>query len=437
MPAAWQGRGQPVGPGPGAPGRRRVAVAPSKCFISSPDNLQECQKTMTTKTALHRSLTAPQERIEWNESSPLTMNIETRRGTVETRQGRFVGGVSDGVEVIEVDTGSVRAMILPTRGMSIWRLQSNGIRFGWDSPVAGPVHPSAVPLFDPTGLGWLEGFDELVVRCGLESNGAPEHDLAGNLVYPLHGRIGNLAAQALSIDYDEASGRVEVIGQVVESRLFVKRLRLRSRIRFHAGSPNVELLDDVTNDLSKPASMQLLYHINVGTPVLGSGATLEAAIDQLAPKDALSASEIETWNHYQAPQDGFEERVYFARLRADDGHLTTVMLRSADGETGLGVTFNISGLPRFVLWKHTAAESDGYVTGLEPSTNYPNQRSYEQEQGRVVELAAGQTVSYRVTLQPLTSAEMVNAVAQRIRHLSGDQPAEVFKGPRPGWTPGA
>jgi len=390
-----------------------------------------------TKTLQHRSLTAPLERIEWDESSPLTMDIETRGGTVETRHGRFVGGVSDRVEVIEVDTGSVRAMILPTRGMSIWKMESHGIRFGWDSPVAGPVHPSAVPIFDPSGIGWLEGFDELVVRCGLESNGAPEHDAGGQLIYPLHGRIGNLSAESLSIEYDEASGRVEVIGEVVESRLFVKRLRLRSRIRFHAGREHVELLDDVTNDLSQPATMQLLYHINVGTPVLGEGSKLEAAIDQLAPRDTLAASEIDNWNDFGAPQDGYSERVYFARLRADENHLTTTMLRSGDGETGLGVTFNVNGLPRFILWKNTAAESDGYVAGIEPSTNYPNTRSYEQEQGRLIEIAAGETASFRVTLQPLTNAEMVKEVSARIENLQGDQPTEVAEMPKPGWTPGA
>ncbi len=392
---------------------------------------------MTTKTALHRSQNAPQESIHWDESSPLTMNIETREGTVKTRHGRFLGGVSDGVEVIEVDTGSVNALILPTRGMSIWQLESKGIRFGWDSPVAGPVHPSAVPIFDPSGIGWLEGFDELVVRCGLESNGAPQFDDAGHLVYPLHGRIGNIPAQSLAIEYDEASGRVEVIGEVLESRLFVKRLRLRSRIRFTAGSANVELLDDVTNDLARSASMQLLYHINVGSPVLGAGAKLEAAIVQLAPKDKLSASEIETWNDYGPPQAGYSERVYFARLRADDSNLTTTMLRSADKQSGLAVTYNINGLPRFVLWKNTAAESDGYVTGIEPATNYPNTRSYEQSQGRVVEIAAGDTRSFRLKLQPLTDAAMVKEVSEQITKIQGDAPPEISKSPKPGWSPGA
>ncbi len=194
--------------------------------------------------------------------------------------------------------------------MSIWKMVADGIRFGWDSPVAGPVHPSRVPLFDPSGIGWLEGFDELLVRCGLHSNGAPEHDGQGKLIHPLHGRIGNLAADSLAIEYDEASGRLEVIGEVLESRLFVNRLRLRSRTRFHAGRADVDLLDDVTNDLSKPATMQLLYHINVGEPVLGEGSVLEAPIDSLAPKDALSATEIDRWNQFDGPR----ERLFRARL---------------------------------------------------------------------------------------------------------------------------
>ncbi len=392
---------------------------------------------MTTKTASQRSLHALQESIRWDVASPLTMNVQTRQGTIETRHGRFVGGASDQVEVIEIDTGAVRATILPSRGMSIWMLEAGGRRFGWNSPVAGPIHPGLVPIFDPSGIGWLEGFDELVVRCGLESNGAPEHDDSGHLLYPLHGRIGNLPATSLSIEYDEASGRLEVIGEVLESRLFIKRLRLRSRIRFQAGSANVELLDDVTNDLAKPATMQLLYHINVGPPVLGAGARLEAPIESLAPKDALSAGEIEQWNEFDGPQAGYAERVYFARLRADDANLTTAMLRSADGECGLGVTFNVNGLPRFVLWKNTAADSDGYVTGLEPATNYPNTRSFEEKQGRVVEIGAGDTIAFRVKLHPLTSAEAVSEMSKRIEKLRGDQPPEIHSRPRPGWTPGA
>ncbi len=392
---------------------------------------------MPTQTSTQRVLGPREDNIRWDQSSALTMQVETRSGLIKTRYGKFIGGASDGVEVIEVDTGETTTLILPTRGMSIWRIRSSGIDFAWQSPVAGPIHPNQVPTFDPSGLGWLEGFDELVVRCGLESNGAPQFDDNGQLVYPLHGRIAGTPAAGLSIEYDEASGRLEVIGEMVESRLFFKRLRLRSRIRFHAGSDDVELLDDVTNDLTIPASMQLLYHINLGTPVLTEGAVMEAAIESLAPKDALSAGEIESWNQVGPPQEGFSERVYFARLQADENNVTTTMLRSADQATAMAVSYNVSGLPKFIFWKNTAAIPDGYVVGMEPATNYPNTRQFEKDQGRVVEIAGGQTKSFRVTLHPLTTQERVAEFGQKIDKLREEQPGEIHSTPRPGWTPGA
>ena len=390
---------------------------------------------MTTKTSDLRSLHSPNQRISWNDPSPLSMEIDTREGKISTRYGIFSGGASDGVEVIEVATGSVRALILPTRGMGLWKVEKDGVDFTWDSPISGPIHPSLVPVFDPNGIGWLEGFDELVVRCGLESNGAPEYDPAGHLLYPLHGRIANLPAQSLSIEYDEASGRLDVIGEVLESRLFIKRLRLRSRIRFHAGSAEISLLDDVTNDLSKPATMQLLYHINLGQPILEAGSVLEVPVATLAPKDELSAKEIDQWNQFNGPETGYAERVYFAELKSDDTASTTALLRNANQTRGFAVSFNTAKLPRFILWKNTAAVSDGYVVGLEPATNFPNTRSFEQSQGRVLELQPEETVSFRVTLEPLTSEAEVARISERVARLRDDGSEQIHTSPKTGWSP--
>ena len=448
--------------------KKRVAWArsPPKCFIVNDHDVQEdgAEEDRTvdpltighylrqntprflpalinhdpmTELLIHRDAKEPESSIEWDNQSQLTKTVETRLGEIQTRHGRFVGGVSDGVEVIEVDTGPARIIILPSRGMSIWKVESEGVRFGWDSPISGPVHPALVPVFDPSGLGWLEGFDELVVRCGLESNGAPEHGDDGQLIFPLHGRIGNLPANSLSIEINEASGRVEVIGEVIESRLFFRRLRMKSRVRLNAGSSAIELLDDVTNELSRPTTVQMLYHINVGSPTLGEGASVDAAVEELAPKDALSAGEIEQWNTYAAPESGYTERVYFARLQSNDANETTAMLRSADGTKGLAVRYNTGNLPRFILWKNTGAESDGYVTGLEPATNYPNTRSFEEKEGRVAEVPAGETISFRVNLYPLTDEASVKETSAQIEALRVDPDPKIHKAPRPGWTPGA
>ena len=390
-----------------------------------------------TKTKTARSLDERMQNVAWDSNSPLSVAFRSARGEIQTRHGRFIGGRAHGIEIVRIDTGAAVVHILPTRGMAIWNIECDSTRFGWDSPVDGPVHPSLVPIHDPSGLGWLEGFDELLVRCGLESNGAPEHDDSGKLIYPLHGRIANLPADGLQIEYDEASGRLELIGDYRESRLFFSNFRLRSRVRVQVGSPIVEVLDDVTNERSTPASMQLLYHVNVGVPVLEKGSKLIMPVDELAPKDSLSASEIETWNEYDDPQSGYSERVYFAKLYSDDANLTSAMLQNADASQALAVTYGAKNLPRFIVWKNTADRADGYVTGLEPATNFPNQRSYEASQDRVVELQPEQTVSFRVSLNPLTDSESIAAMSERIERIADDRSPTIHKVPRPGWSPGA
>ncbi|HID21694.1 MAG TPA: DUF4432 family protein, partial [Planctomycetaceae bacterium] len=92
------------------------------------------------------------------------------------RKQTLRGGLQDGVEIVEINNGRMRLTVLPTRGMGIWKAWVDQTPLGWNSPVRGPVHPKFVPLTEPSGLGWLEGFDELAVRCGLESNGEPDFD---------------------------------------------------------------------------------------------------------------------------------------------------------------------------------------------------------------------------------------------------------------------
>ena len=342
--------------------------------------------------------------------------------------GRFVvrltqlsPGHSAGMDCITVDTGTenggVVAAILPDRGMGLWKCWSNDIEFGWQSPVNGPVHPQNVPINDASGTGWLVGFDELVVRCGLQSNGAPEFAENGSLRHPLHGRIANLAAHRLDIQIDVENGILDVVGIVSESRFLVYALELQTRYRFRVGSPVIEVIDTVTNRSSQTGSMQMLYHINVGQPVLQSGSSVHAAYRSLAPRDARAAESIETWNRCEGPSSGYREQVYFIDPIADEQSWSEAMLASADGAFGFAVHFDTRTLPYMSLWKNTVAVEDGYVVGLEPATGFPNVRSFEERNGRVVALQGGESKTFRLKLQPLTTPNAVTQSRSRIESL--------------------
>jgi hypothetical protein len=344
------------------------------------------------------------------------------------------GGLSDGVDVVEVNNGAIQFEVLPTRGMGLGSLSlADGRRVGWRSPVRGPVHPQFVNLFDPSGLGWLDGFDEFLCRCGLESNGAPEFDAAGKLLYPLHGKIANRPAHRVVVSFDDATDEIVIRGEVEESRLFFTRLRLTTTIRARLGEPRLSIRDEVTNFAATPGEMELLYHINFGGDLLGEGARLVAPIKRLVPRNAHAASDLDRWDVYAGPTTGYAERVYFMQLAAGADGRSQVLLRNRDGSFGATVEADVRQLPCFTLWKNTAAVEDGYVTGLEPGTNFPNVRSFESQQGRVVKLGPGETRAFEIAIGLYGDAASVQAAAAGVAQLQqGIMPA-ISREPTRDW----
>ena len=343
-------------------------------------------------------------------------------------------GKSLGMKCLTVDTGAMRTVLLPYRGMGIWKTWVQGIEFGWQSPVAGPVHPALVPIGDPSGIGWLEGFDELLVRCGLLSNGAPDFDSNGKVLYPVHGRIANLPVSELKIQADPQRGILDVIGTVIESRFLIYTLELESRIRFHVGSSMIEIQDTVRNLRSSPGSMQLLYHINLGQGLLEAGSKIIAPLKRLAPRDPRAAQGIETWNTCQGPTSGYSEQVYYAQPLMDKDRWTEAMLSNGDESLGYSVHFDQSTLPVVNFWKNTSALQDGYVLGIEPATGFPNTRTFEDHHGRLVHLQGGESITFRLKLEPHVGKQDVLVAKKRIESLQSI-PCSVDREPAAGWSP--
>jgi len=347
---------------------------------------------------------------------------------------RLHGGLRDGVDVIEVDNGNFRFVAVPTRGMGVWRARLGDVQLGWRSPVRGPVNPAFVPLSEAGGLGWLDGFDELLVRCGLESNGAPEFNDDGTLRYPLHGKIANIPAHKVLASVDGREGRIELTGVVDEARLFFNKLRLTSTYVTTVGQPGMTLIDTVTNISAEPAELELLYHINFGTPLLDAGSKVVLPVRRLAPRDAVAAGTVDQWDTYGPETPGVSESVFFMQLAGDQEGNTRALLRNAAGNQGVSLLFNTQQLPYFTLWKNPQAAIDGYVTGLEPGINFPNCKSFEKQQGRVVVLQPQQSLRFEITLEVHPDEQSVQEATQQVMALQGDREPEILAQPDPQWS---
>jgi hypothetical protein len=333
------------------------------------------------------------------------------------------GGLQDGVQVVEIDNGKLHFAVLPTRGMGIWKGEFGDISLGWDSPVKDPVNPAFINLEERGGLGWLKGFNEWFVRCGINSMGAPGidtvTDYSGNaydVPLTLHGRIANTPARAVSLEVtDEA---IILRGEVDETMMFGPALRLNVEIRTELGSGAMTITDTVTNLGQNPHEHEMLYHINYGGSLLEKGSKLVAPFKQVAPRDPRSAEGIGEFDLYGPPQAGFVEQAYFYELAGKRGSRETrVMLKNADSNQASALTFSLKDFPCFTQWKNTAAQADGYVTGLEPSTSYPNARRFEREKGRVITLKGGESRTTTLTIEALDTKKAISEVEKEIRQL--------------------
>ena len=333
------------------------------------------------------------------------------------------GGRQEGVQVIDVDNGAMTFTIVPTRGFEVWKAQAGKLRLGWDSPVGEIIHPSYIRLTDNGGQGWVAGFGGLMVRGGLASFGSPVQDGAQQLT--LHGHVDYLPASYVSVRYEAAPvPRLVFRGVVNDTQTFGAQLRLTSEISTVIGKPEIAFDDQVTNLSDAAQEMQLLYHTNFGTPLLGAGAEFVAPIKQVAPMNPGSAKGgLKDWNRYSGPHaSGYAAQVFNMQLQADANGQTKAMLKSPDGNTGVLMRFDTKGLPYMSLWKNEITTKAGYVTGLEPGTGFPNPRPVERAAGRVPKLKGGESYRVHLAIAALTSKADVDRAAAEIQALTVTKP---------------
>ena len=353
---------------------------------------------------------------------------------------RLVGGLSDGVDVVTLNNGRMSLEILPTRGMGVWRGLVDGIPVKWDSPVERPVHPAFVDQMRRGGIGWLDGFNELICRCGLGWHGAPGNDVIrdadGKVLseqfLPLHGRIANLAAHRVSLE--EQGDTIAVHGLVDEASMFGGHLRLESTLSTQIGSNRFSITDVVRNLGAQPAEVEMLYHCNVGRPFLGEGAELHTAATEVAPRNEWAAEGIQKWNVFKGPEVGYAEQVYFAKSAANSSGWGIAVLADAESQHAVCVRYDTSTMPYFVLWKNTQAEADGYVAGLEPGSSFPNLRTVERREGRVLRLSPGQSVTFRLSMEIASHRRDVRNLLDEVIALQGTSPCVVHAVPKPQWV---
>jgi hypothetical protein len=334
---------------------------------------------------------------------PLTRGELLRRiGRLEQFAGIepfvFDDGPSRGVRAFRFRTGGGLSFdVIPDRGMDLGLAEYRGTPLAWLSPN-GIVAPT---FHEPEGEGWLNSFPGgLLVTCGLRNVGPPGE--RGGEEFGLHGRASHIPASGVSHEafWDAEGGLLEARGQIRESRVFGPNLVLRRRVSARVGESSVRIEDEVENEGFEPEPIMVLYHINLGWPLLDETSRLAGPgkpRERPEPRDAVAKTGLDTWNRFVAPTPGFEEKVFYHRPAAGIDGLAEARLENHALGLAFCVRFHPEELPEFVQWTMTGEGT--YVLGLEPATCRVEGPAAEDSAGRVVRLEPGEIRLHRLEIE--------------------------------------
>lgn len=319
---------------------------------------------------------------------------------VSTRAARLSDGSEDGVRIIDARaSGGLSAVILADRGLDLGAVWAAGQQVSWQS-TTGAVHPA---FFDERT--WLRSFHGgLLTTCGLQNVGLPSEDQGTS--HGLHGRISNIPARNVVHGVIEQDGRLvaQISGEMRETDVFGSDLLLRRRITLPMGENVLHIEDEVVNQGFVPAALLILYHVNVGYPVVADGARLLGPAADIVGRDAAAQAAIADYAAFPPPQDGFREHVFEHRLRDRGAAGASISVANPDYPSSGGIAVTVTWDPRQLprLWQWRMLGPGMYLTGLEPANCGLAGRAAEREAGTLQELQPGGShrsgISIRVSL---------------------------------------
>lgn len=255
----------------------------------------------------------------------------------------------------------------------------------------------------------------LFFTAGLENVCAPCRE--NGREYPMHGRMRTTPAEHVGSDavWDGDDYVISVCGEMREAELFGENMVLRRRIETRLGEKSVTVWDEFENQSFQKEPMMLLYHCNMGFPLLDENCHIVLPTKKVTPRDDISRKYLDTWDRMEPPKDQEEERVYLHDLASDPQGNTAAALLNTQKRIGLKIEWNRRYLPYFMQWKSIA--SGDYVMGFEPSNSSVYGRPYHTERHTLHHLAPFQKETTGLKFTVLDGPEELVGAKKEIERL--------------------
>lgn len=303
------------------------------------------------------------------------------------RRFQLLQGRSAGLECIDVQSGSgLSFCVVLDRAMSIQAARYCGTNLAY-LPPAGASGAGSVWQMEE----YFEG--GLMFTCGLDSTGPP------NGSYRRHGMLRRMPAEDVVVRRLSKNGvpGVEISGTVIQGgNAFGDVLILKRTITCWNNQPRILICDHVRNVSCQKAGLMLMYHFNLGWPLLSQKAELHIPSIRTKARDALSERALTAWEQMEPPQADWKPQVFYHDLDTEKDEAAMV-LDNPDAGVGIRIRVNPQQLPFVNQWRSFSAGQ--YTLGVEPCNCYPIGRSRAEQEGLLDWLWPGEERLFQLSFE--------------------------------------
>ncbi len=325
----------------------------------------------------------------------------------------LVGGKADGVRAFDVNNGSGLVFtILADRCLDIAGLSFKGYNCSYISKT-GIVAPQ---YYDQNGIGFLRSFHSgFFTTCGLRNVGGPCEENGES--FGLHGRISNTPAEEIcaSTEWIDDVPVLTISGKIREARVFGENLRLGRKIICKYGENKITIQNTVENLGFNREPLMLLFHFNLGYPLLDKDSLLVTPTLKLKPKDQEAAKGEASYNQCQQPTPGFAEQVFYHDLASDNDGETRAALINKKLEIGVALSFNKNQLFNFTQWKQMGEGE--YVMGMEPCNCFVGGRLDPENKKNIQYLEPGEIRNFDIDITLLGNNNEIDSFTTKKNNL--------------------
>ena len=201
----------------------------------------------------------------------------------------------DGMHFLNIRNGlGLEIWISLDRAGDISRLNFKGDNMGYFAPC-GYVAPA---FYDNVGAGFLKSFTAgFFTTCGLTAVGSPCTDDGEEL--PLHGTISHIPAELCAIEETEKGLIVKL--KIRDASLFGRKLVMNRVYNISYTENSFTVSDTVTNEADTESPYMILYHCNMGYPLLSENSEVSVPSIEVLPRNEYAKEGIEACLKMEKP----------------------------------------------------------------------------------------------------------------------------------------